>query len=150
MLVLSRQYGQSIKITGQGYSHVLTVLGIRGSELTLQVSSSNPSDTLDCWNATLIRDATAKISDAVQITLVDAHREDANIGIVAPKDFSVYRLEVLEAIDLEKGRASGIDLDDGLAGSPVPRPQGPKPPSLNVRLNEPKADDESGGPQKRI
>jgi hypothetical protein len=71
------------------------------------------------------------------VTLVDVREEKARIGVVASKESAVHRLEVWEAIKRGNNRAAGSDPEDGLSGSPVPRPGGPNPPSLDVRLNEP-------------
>ena len=45
--------------------------------------------------------------------------------------------EFYAANNIRRGRGAGPE--DGLAGSRVPRPTSPKPPSLNARLHEPRA-----------
>ena len=145
MLVLSRERGNSIRLDGPQGGCLLTVLQVRGGEVSLLVVSHSPAaGKLDSWTATLVRDATLTIGPTTEVTLVDVRDEKARLGIHAPKDTSVHRLEVWEAINRENRRGSGGDAADGLAGSPVPRPGGPKPPSLDVRLNEPPAAADGG------
>ena len=145
MLVLSRERGNSIIVNGPEGGCLLTVLQVRGGEVSLLISHSPSSaaGTLDSWTAQLVRDATIKVGSTAEVTLVDVREEKARFGIVASKESSVHRLEVFEAIKRESRRASG-DGGEGLAGSPVPRPGGPKPPSLDVRLDEPPSADGGG------
>lgn len=136
MLVLSQERGNSIMVDGPEGGCLLTVLQIRGAEVSLLVSHSSVAGKLDSWTATLVRDATIKVGSTAEVTLVDVRKEKARLGINASKETSVYRLEVWEA-RRENRRAASGDAENGLAGSPVPRPGGPKPPSLDVRLKEP-------------
>lgn len=123
---------------------LLTVLQIRGDQVSLLVSHTPIAGTLDSWTATLVRDSTLEVGSTAQVTLVDVTKEKARLGIHAPKESSVHRLEVWEAIKCENRRASDDDPEDGSAGSRVPRPTGPKPPPLDVRLEEPPPADASG------
>jgi carbon storage regulator len=145
MLVLSRERGTSITVNGPEGGCLLTVLQVRGGEVSLLVSHSpaTAAGALNSWTTTLTRDATVKVGATAEVTLVDVREEKARIGIVASRESAVHRLEVWDAIKRENNRATGRDPEDGLAGSPVPRPGGPKPPSLDVRLNEPPS--EGGG-----
>jgi sRNA-binding carbon storage regulator CsrA len=140
MLVLSRQQEESIIINNESDGDcVLTVLYVGGGEVSLLVSHSSVEKpgNLNTWTTKLVRDASFKIGDSTEVTLVDVREEKARFGINTAKSASVHRLEVLEAIRGEQRRTSGGDAEDDPSGSPVPRPGGPKPPSLDVRLNEP-------------
>ncbi|HEV2295414.1 MAG TPA: carbon storage regulator [Tepidisphaeraceae bacterium] len=144
MLVLSQERGNSIMVDGPEGGCLLTLLQVRGAEVSLLVSHSPAAGKLESWTATLVREATVKVGSTAEVTLVDVRAEKARLGINASKETSVHRLEVWEAIKRENRRASGGDAEDGLAGSPVPRPGDPKPPSLDVRLEGPPAA-EGGG-----
>ena len=141
MLVISRMRQESIMVSGPEGGCLLTVLQVRGGEVSLLVShsSSNLPGVLDSWTAKLVRDTSFKVGTTAEVTLVDVREEKARIGVIASKETTVHRLEVWEAIHREKRRASDGDAEGGCAGSPVPRPKGPKPPSLDVRLDEPPA-----------
>ena len=97
----------------------------------------------DSWTAHAVKDATVRVGRTVEVVLVDVRGEKARIGITAPKEASVHRLEVWEAIRRENRRALGGE-EDGPAGSRVLRPTGPKPPSFDVRLDEPPPADGGG------
>jgi carbon storage regulator len=144
MLVLSREPGHSVMINGPEGGCLVTVLQVRGSDVSLLISHSPLAGELDSWTVTLQTDKTVKVGTTAEVTVVDVREEKARLGVVASKQTSVLRLEVYEAIQRENRRASGGDSEDGPAGSPVPRPGGPKPPSLDVRLKEPPADDGGG------
>ncbi|MDB5326069.1 MAG: csrA 1 [Phycisphaerales bacterium] len=139
MLVMSRVRGESVAINGPVGDCLVTVLQVRGDTVSLLFSSTSTTTpgTLDAKTETLHRDVVVKIGAIVEVVIVDIRGEKARLGIIASKETSVHRLEVYDAIKRETRRAAGGDSDDGLAGSPVPRPGGPKPPSLDVRLNEP-------------
>jgi len=144
MLVLSREPGNSIMVDGPEGGCLLTVLQVRDPAVSLLISHTPVAGKLNSWTATLVRDATVKVGSTAEVTLVDVREEKARLGISAPKETSIHRLELWEAINRENRRAAGDDPEDGLAGSPVPRPGSPKPPSLDVRLDEPPPEDESG------
>ena len=139
MLVLSRMREESIVVSDSDGGCVLTVLQVRGGEVSLLVShrSAAKPGALNTWTARLARDDSFKVGTTAEVTLVDVREERARIGIDAPESADVHRLEVWEAIRREQRRGSGGDPEDGLSGSPVPRPKDPKPPSLDVRLDEP-------------
>lgn len=146
MLVLSRMREESIVVSDSDGGCVLTVLHVRGTEISLLVSHSSVEKpgALNVWTTKLVRDASFKVGSTAEVTLVDVREEKARIGINAAKSASVHRLEVWEAIRREQRRASGGDAEDGLSGSRVPRPNGPKPPSFDVRLEEPPPADGGG------
>jgi carbon storage regulator len=146
MLVISRMREQSIVVSSSDAGCVLTVLQVRGGEVSLLVShsSSDKPGALNTWTSKLTCDGSIKVGGIADVTLVDVREEKVRVGIVVPLSASVHRLEVWEAIKRKRGEGPSGDAGDGLSGSPVPRPQGPKPPSLDVRLNEPPPDDGSG------
>ena len=48
------------------------------------------------------KDESIMIGDDVEITIVDVRGDKVRLGIVAPRDTSVHRKEVYEAIQKEK------------------------------------------------
>lgn len=139
MLVISREPGTSIHVGSSSETCVVTVLKLLPERraiamLVNRASSARPGD-LESRSVELAVDAVLKISDSAEVMLVDLREHKARIGINAPKESSVHRLEVYEAFRPEN--RPGSDPEDGIAGSRVPRPSSPKPPSLDVRLNEP-------------
>lgn len=132
-------------VSGPQGDCLVTVLQVRGNEALLLVSltAADRPGVLDSWTAHAAKNATVRVGRTVEVVLVDLIGEKARIGIRAPKESSVHRLEVWQAIRGENRRASGSD-EDGPAGSRVPRPTGPQPPSLDVRLDEPPPADGGG------
>lgn len=49
------------------------------------------------------KDESIMIGDNVEITIVDVRGDKVRLGITAPKEIPVHRLEVYEAIQREKG-----------------------------------------------
>jgi len=145
MLLIPRTREESIVVSGSDGGLVLTVLHVRGGEVSLLVthSSKEKPGELNTWTTKLVRDASFEVGGVAEVKMVDVRGEHARIGITAPVSVSVHRLEVWEAIKREQRRTSG-DAEDGMSGSPVPRPHGPKPPSLDVRMDEPPASDGGG------
>lgn len=135
MLVLSRERGQSIMVDGPDSGSLITVLEVRESDVSLLISHSPAKRTLDSWTVKLKQDAKVKVGILADVTLIDIRQEKIRLGFDVPKETTVHRLEVYEAIRRK------ADDEDGLAGSPVPRPDNPKPPSLDVRLDEPPVDE---------
>ena len=105
-----------------------------------RASAARPGD-LESRSAELVLNTVLKISESAEITLVDLREDKARFGINATKETSVHRLEIYEAIRGESWR--GDEPEDGPAGSRVPRPNSPRPPSLDARLEEPP--DDGGG-----
>lgn len=139
MLVLSREPGSSILVESQGKTSLVTVLQLLPDHgavtiLVNRASSANPG-RLESRKVQLNVDAALGIGAGGEVTLIDLRGDKARLGINAPRESRVHRLEVFEAIRREN---RGRDAEDGLAGSPVPRP--PSPPSLDVRLDEPRSD----------
>jgi carbon storage regulator len=150
MLVLSRKQGESVGIGAFDDSSILTIVTVqkllhaRRSVAVLVEQKSFGQAPMSSRIIELESGKAAPIADEIELELVDLRGESARIGIRAPKELSVHRLEVYEAIRRERRRGDDHG-PDGLAGSRVPRPPSPKPPGLDVRLDEPRSDDEDGG-----
>jgi carbon storage regulator len=146
VLVLSREPGTSIHVGSSDEACLLTILQLlperRAVAILVSSTSAARPGHLDSRSVELAVDAVVKVGDSAEVTLVDLRDDKARIGINAPKDSSVHRLEVYEAIRRQSQR--GSDPEDGSAGSRVPRPSGPEPPSLDVRLEEPPPAEGSG------
>src|SRR3989449_11779060 len=65
------------------------------------------------------RDETVMIGDDVEVTVVDIRGDKVRLGIVAPKEISVHRKEVYDAIRRENRAAAQISPED-LAGVNLP------------------------------
>ncbi|BAM02312.1 carbon storage regulator CsrA [Phycisphaera mikurensis] len=71
------------------------------------------------------RDEVIKIGDDIEITIVDVRADKVRIGIHAPRDVSVHRKEIYEAIQEENAASAsiafeGLRLNPGLAGAAPP------------------------------
>lgn len=137
MLVLSREPGTSIHISGFDETCVVTFLQAISQRSAISAlvnhTSAARAGRMESRSAELILNQPYRISKSIDITLIDLRQEKARIAINTPRDYSVHRLEIYEALR----REDPGDPEDGPAGSPVPRPTSPKPPSLDVRLDEP-------------
>src|SRR5450755_3610933 len=80
------------------------------------------------------RDETIMIGDDIEVTVVDIRGDKVRLGINAPKEISVHRKEVYDAIRRENRAAAQVKPEDlsGLgklsppkATQPPPPPQGP-------------------------
>jgi len=58
------------------------------------------------------RDESIMIGDNVVITIVDVRGDRVRLGIDAPREVSVHRREVYEAIQRENQQASQIEPDE--------------------------------------
>jgi carbon storage regulator len=58
------------------------------------------------------RDESIVIGDNIVVTVVDVRGDKVRLGIDAPREVSVHRREVYEAIQRENQQASKIGLDD--------------------------------------
>lgn len=59
------------------------------------------------------------IGDNIEVVVLDVHKEQVKLGIIAPKDVAVHRKEVYAQIQLENIAAvqnSNIDLNDLFSG----------------------------------
>ena len=58
------------------------------------------------------RDESIIIGDNIVVTIVDVRGDKVRLGIEAPREVSVHRREVYEAIQRENQAASKIQLND--------------------------------------
>jgi len=86
------------------------------------------------------KDETIIIGDNIEITVVDIRGDKVRLGVSAPKEISVHRKEVYEAIRRENREAAQVKPEDlsgigkvkpNLAGNPQQNPGGggPKGPA---------------------
>jgi carbon storage regulator len=80
------------------------------------------------------RDETIMIGDDVEVTVVDIRGDKVRLGINAPKEISVHRKEVYDAIRREN-RASAQVKPEDLSGFGKP---GPKVPGKEEKKEEQK------------
>ena len=78
------------------------------------------------------RDETIMIADDIEVTVVDIRGDKVRLGINAPKEISVHRKEVYDAIRRENRAAAQVKPED-LPGSigkigPQKTPQQQRPP----------------------
>ena len=78
------------------------------------------------------RDETIMIGDDIEVTVVDIRGDKVRLGINAPKEISVHRKEVYDAIRRENRAAAQVKPED-LPGSigkigPQKTPQQQRPP----------------------
>jgi len=81
------------------------------------------------------RDETIMIGDDIEVTVVDIRGDKVRLGINAPKEISVHRKEVYDAIRRENRAAAQVKPED-LPGSigkigPQKTPQSQRPPQNN-------------------
>ena len=69
------------------------------------------------------RDETIMIGDEVEVTIVDIRGDKVRLGISAPREVTVHRKEVYEAIKRENRAAAQVRPED-LGGSSGPSQQG--------------------------
>lgn len=58
------------------------------------------------------RDQTIMIGDDIEVTIVDVRGDKVRLGINAPRDVSVHRKEIYEAVKRENRAASKLGLED--------------------------------------
>ena len=71
------------------------------------------------------RDETIMIGDDIEVTVVDIRGDKVRLGINAPKEISVHRKEVYDAIRRENRAAAQVKPED-LSGLGKMTPQGPQ------------------------
>ena len=80
------------------------------------------------------RDETIMIGDDIEVTVVDIRGDKVRLGITAPREISVHRKEVYDAIRRENRAAAQVKPEDlsGLGKTPPkqqqPSAQKPPPP----------------------
>lgn len=69
------------------------------------------------------RDETIMIGDDIEVTVVDIRGDKVRLGINAPREISVHRKEVYDAIRRENRAAAQVKPEDvsGVAGKPAPK-----------------------------
>jgi carbon storage regulator len=74
------------------------------------------------------RDETIMIGDDIEVTVVDIRGDKVRLGINAPREISVHRKEVYDAIRRENRAAAQVKPEDvtGVAGKATPAPGAPK------------------------
>jgi carbon storage regulator len=81
------------------------------------------------------RDETIMIGDDIEVTVVDIRGDKVRLGINAPKEISVHRKEVYDAIRRENRSAAQVkpeDLPGGMGKiGPQKTPQAQRPPQSN-------------------
>ena len=79
------------------------------------------------------RDETIMIGDDIEVTVVDIRGDKVRLGINAPKEISVHRKEVYEAIRRENREAAQVKPEDlsglGKLAAPKAQPPGQQAPS---------------------
>ncbi len=70
------------------------------------------------------RDESIIIGDNIVVTIVDVRGDKVRLGIEAPREVSVHRREVYEAIQRENREASKIQPDDARQIGRSPGAQG--------------------------
>jgi len=73
------------------------------------------------------RDETIIIGDNIEITVVDIRGDKVRLGVSAPKEISVHRKEVYEAIRRENREAAQVKPED-LSALGKMNPRSPKNP----------------------
>ena len=72
------------------------------------------------------KDETIIIGDNIEITVVDIRGDKVRLGVSAPKEISVHRKEVYEAIRRENREAAQVKPED-VAGLGKIKPNNPNP-----------------------
>ena len=70
------------------------------------------------------RDETIMIGDDIEVTVVDIRGDKVRLGINAPREISVHRKEVYDAIRRENRAAAQVKPEDvaGAKAAPAPKP----------------------------
>ena len=85
------------------------------------------------------RDETIMIGDDIEVTVVDIRGDKVRLGINAPKEISVHRKEVYDAIRRENREAAQVKPED-LSGLGKIGPTGTPSTSTNVNKTPGKED----------
>lgn len=92
------------------------------------------------------RDETIMIGDDIEVTVVDIRGDKVRLGINAPKEISVHRKEVYDAIRRENRAAAQVKPEDlsglGKIGSKSQQPLPPQPPQAG-QTQQPQRKDEN-------
>jgi carbon storage regulator CsrA len=107
MFVISRQAGEMIMI---GDDVVVTVESLRGKSVTLDVRHTSAGGRLtldDSFRRDVGVDDSIDLPVPAVCSVVDIRGDKVRLGIVAPKEVSVHRKEVYDAIRRENRRDRG-------------------------------------------
>src|SRR3954454_21805027 len=93
------------------------------------------------------RDETIMIGDDIEVTVVDIRGDKVRLGINAPKEISVHRKEVYDAIKKENKAAAEVKPEDlsGLGGKIGPAKGQAQPPPPSQQQQSP---NHPGNPNK--
>jgi carbon storage regulator len=84
------------------------------------------------------RAETIMIGDDIEVTVVDIRGDKVRLGITAPREVSVHRKEVYDAIRRENRAAAQVKPEDLPAlGKLTPRPQSPGPSGSQPQSSKP-------------
>jgi len=144
MLVLSRKREESIVFSGPDGDCLFTVMQIRDGEVRVAIQTDKPTadGRLETQTATMQKNSVVRVSPHAEVTLVEVSEDRARFGTTVERNTTVQRLEMWPATWRADCRRPEDGDDEGSAGAPVPRPAGPKPPSLDVRMEEPKSEED--------
>lgn len=117
---------------------LVTLLNVRGASATLLICSTNEQERhrMAVPHVTLARDEMTSLGKLADLIVVDILGDKVRLGFDLHHRCDVHRLEVWEAVQNTRRRDDDAD-DGGSAGKLAPRPTGPKPPMLDVRLPPP-------------
>src|SRR3954452_13819981 len=90
------------------------------------------------------RDESIIIGDNIEITVVDIRGDKVRLGVSAPKEISVHRKEVYDAIRRENREAAQVKPEDLSALGKMPPPKQQQPGGGN-----PPGGGGGGGPQNK-
>lgn len=82
------------------------------------------------------RDQTIVIGDDIEITIVDIRGDKVRIGINAPRNVTVHRKEVYDAVKRENQSASSMKPQDLIPGAPSPHVGNGGDPFLAAAIEE--------------
>lgn len=122
--MLSRKVGESIVIGSDEHSCVVTVIKIvnaRGAAIfqIARTTASSPGK-LDVFTTELLPHRLIEPFQNVRIVMVDVRDDKARIGITAPREYFVHRLEVFELIRGVHELSRPSELTDTVHDSPPP------------------------------
>jgi len=98
------------------------------------------------------RDETIMIGDDIEVTVVDIRGDKVRLGINAPKEISVHRKEVYDAIRRENRAAAQVKPEDlpgiGKISPGKSTAGGPTPPQSHQSAPHQSAPHQSAGPHQ--
>jgi carbon storage regulator CsrA len=109
VIIISRQVGEALTV---GDDVEVTVAAIHPSFVTLDVRHSAVHGRLtleDSFRRDARRDEVIDLPVSGSCTVVDIRGDKVRLGMDAPKDMSIHRKEVWEAIKRENRRERGLE-----------------------------------------